>query len=100
MKSLRVLHYPNLKQKSRCLVANQENLIKIADDFFTLGDPFKARMCIHYLCMLKDGGYKSRDEFLCYLSKVVAPFGVVFRDSNYLSKYYNMPQGVRYVPKK
>lgn len=100
MRALRVLKFPGSGNKSRCLVANADNLVKIADDFFVLGDPYKARMCIHYLCMLRDGGYKSRDDFLRYLSSVVAPFGVVFRDSDYLSKYYNMPNGVRYVPKK
>lgn len=100
MKPLRLLRFPGSKLKSRCLVANQDNLVKIADDFFSLGDPFKARMCIHYLCMLRDGAYKSQDEFLRYLSSVVSPFGVVFRDSDYLSRYYNMPKGVRYVSKK
>lgn len=100
MKPLRLLRFPDSKIKSRCLVANQDNLIKIADDFFTLGDPFKARMTIHYLCMMKEGGYKSQDDFLRYLSSMVSPFGVVFRNSDYLSKYYNMPNGVRYVPKK
>ena len=99
MRILRVLRFPKSGKKSRCLVANTDNLVKIADDFFVLGDPYKARMCIHYLCMLKDGGYKQQDQFLKYLSSLVSPFGVVFRDSNYLAKYYNFPSGVRYYAK-
>lgn len=100
MRICHILKFPAKGRKIRCLVANDDNLIKIADDFFTLGDPFKARMCIHYLVMLRLGGYRSQDEFLRYLSSLVAPFGVIFRDSSYLSRYYKMPSGVRYVSKK
>lgn len=59
------------------IVANIHNLIFLADDFFRLGDAFKARMIVGYI---SDGVYKGvdiSDAWLRYLNKLISPYHVI-----------------------
>lgn len=91
--NLSILRFPFDGVKVRRIVPNDYNLVTIANDFFFLGDPFKARLFIWYLCETRKGGYKRLDLFLSYLSKICRPYGVQFVKCNSLSNFKRFYHG-------
>lgn len=91
-----LLSIPPCLCKPRRIAPNNSNLIKVADDFFSLGDPFKSRMILSYLAR-SNHSFQDLDYFLDYLSRLCRPYGVVFARADYLARSYHMPKGTKYI---